>query len=162
QGSGQRPTHGSPRGRNGGHQGERPAQFSAGRLPRSSPKAPHSCEVCQGRTWHFQGQGAESERAQSPAQPFTSGNLRTHRMNPSKAFALAALVLSLAVPALAATDDIGALADRYLTARARLGGFNGAVLIARDGRMLLRKGYGFADVEKRIPYTFETQHAVAS
>ena len=68
-----------------------------------------------------------------------------------------------AIPAFAApADDRGATADRYLTARTRLGVFNGAVLIAQGDRVLLRKGYGFADVAKRTPYTPETQHAVAS
>ena len=53
-------------------------------------------------------------------------------------------------------------ADRYLTVRTDMGGFSGAVLIAKDGAVLLRKGYGFADVERRIPYTPETRHEVAS
>ena len=52
--------------------------------------------------------------------------------------------------------------DRYLTARAEMGGFSGAVLVAKDGNIVFRKGYGFADLEKRIPYTPETQHAIAS
>ena len=37
-----------------------------------------------------------------------------------------------------------------------------AALIARDGKILLCKGYGFADVEKRIAYTPETVQNVAS
>src|SRR5262245_17595987 len=43
-----------------------------------------------------------------------------------------------------------------------MGGFSGAVLIARGPAILVRRGYGFADLEKRIPYTPETRHAVAS
>lgn len=43
-----------------------------------------------------------------------------------------------------------------------MGNFSGAVLIAKGGRILFRKGYGYADVEKRIPFTPETQHEVAS
>ncbi|HRH41262.1 MAG TPA: serine hydrolase domain-containing protein [Pyrinomonadaceae bacterium] len=52
--------------------------------------------------------------------------------------------------------------DQYLTIRSEMGNFSGAVLVAKDGKVIFRKGYGFADVEKRIPYTPETQHAIAS
>ena len=52
--------------------------------------------------------------------------------------------------------------DRYLSARTELGRFSGAVLVARGDRVLFRKGYGFADVARRTPYTPETRHAVAS
>jgi CubicO group peptidase (beta-lactamase class C family) len=52
--------------------------------------------------------------------------------------------------------------DRYLTARTELGRFNGAVLIAKDGQVILRKGYGYADVARRVPYTVTTRQEVAS
>ena len=52
--------------------------------------------------------------------------------------------------------------DKYLSIRSEMGGFSGAVLVAKEGKVVFRKGYGFADVEKRIPYTPETQHAIAS
>jgi D-alanyl-D-alanine carboxypeptidase len=44
----------------------------------------------------------------------------------------------------------------------KAGKFSGAVLIARDGKVLLRKGYGFANREQRILFTPETPHHVAS
>jgi Beta-lactamase class C and other penicillin binding proteins len=43
-----------------------------------------------------------------------------------------------------------------------MGNFSGAVLIAKGDRILFRKGYGYADVEKGVPFTPETQHEVAS
>ena len=52
--------------------------------------------------------------------------------------------------------------DRYLSARTELGRFSGAVLVAKGNQILFRKGYGFADVAHRTPYTPETRHAVAS
>lgn len=52
--------------------------------------------------------------------------------------------------------------DQYLTIRSEMGNFSGAVLVAKDGKIIFRKGYGLADVEKRIPYTPDTQHAIAS
>lgn len=62
----------------------------------------------------------------------------------------------------AQTGNEAAAVDKYLTVRSEMGNFSGAVLIAKDGRIILRKGYGFADVEKKIPYTPETRHEVAS
>ncbi len=64
--------------------------------------------------------------------------------------------------ALAQASGIAANADRYLSLRAEMGNFSGAVLIAKGDRVLFRKGYGYADVENRVPYTAETQHHVAS
>jgi CubicO group peptidase (beta-lactamase class C family) len=61
-----------------------------------------------------------------------------------------------------APDPVAASLDRYLSARTRLGRFSGAVLVAKGDRVLFRKGYGFADVAKKIPYTPETRQSVAS
>ena len=58
-------------------------------------------------------------------------------------------------------QDVQAI-DKYLSIRTEMGRFSGAVLIAKGDKIILRKGYGFADVEKRTPYTPETQHQVAS
>lgn len=82
---------------------------------------------------------------------------------PQKLIALAAaLVLAHAVQLPAQATDVATQADRYLTARMDMGNFSGAVLIGKGDKILLRKGYGYADVEKRIPFTPETQHEVAS
>jgi|CXWL01.1.fsa_nt_gi CubicO group peptidase (beta-lactamase class C family) len=55
-----------------------------------------------------------------------------------------------------------AAVDRYLTQRMEMGSFSGVVLIAENDKIIIRKGYGYADVGRRRPYTPETQHAVAS
>lgn len=70
----------------------------------------------------------------------------------------------VASPCLAAaqTRDVAAKADQYLSIRSDMGNFTGAVLIAKGDRVLFRKGYGYADVAKRIPFTPDTQHEVAS
>ena len=70
--------------------------------------------------------------------------------------------ITLSSPAIGQAPDIATQADRYLTTRMEMGNFSGAVLIAKDGKVLFRKGYGYADLEKRIPYSAETQHDVAS
>ncbi len=85
------------------------------------------------------------------------------RISKISAFILSVFALVLYVNAAAAQSlDIAAEIDRYLTARTQLGRFNGAVLVAKDGRVIFRKGYGFADIEKRVPYTPEARHEVAS
>jgi CubicO group peptidase (beta-lactamase class C family) len=77
-------------------------------------------------------------------------------------FSFAIASFATAAPLQSQSADIASTVDRYLSTRAEMGSFSGAALIARDGKVLFRKGYGFADVEKRIPYTPDTQHEVAS
>lgn len=56
----------------------------------------------------------------------------------------------------------GQRVDQYLTRSAQLGRFNGVALVAVDGKVVLRKGYGYADFSKRIRNTAETQFEIAS
>jgi CubicO group peptidase (beta-lactamase class C family) len=51
--------------------------------------------------------------------------------------------------------------DRYLAAQANTG-FNGAVLVARDGLVVLRKGYGWADRARTRHVTVDTPFWIAS
>jgi D-alanyl-D-alanine carboxypeptidase len=90
-------------------------------------------------------------------------------MNPTRSrlrAAFAFLVVLLFSSALSSRPEAPASVpeslDRYLSARTELGRFSGAVLVAKGDRILFRKGYGFADVARRTPYTPETRHAVAS
>lgn len=41
-------------------------------------------------------------------------------------------------------------------------GFSGAILIARDGQVVLKKAYGLANIEKKIPVTTDTVFYLAS
>jgi CubicO group peptidase (beta-lactamase class C family) len=52
--------------------------------------------------------------------------------------------------------------DRGLTRRENSDEFAGAVLVARDGVVLLDKAYGFADLERRLPNTTSTRFQLAS
>ena len=87
-------------------------------------------------------------------------------MSPRTArFTTACFLAGLAgAPVWAAPDakEIAAAVDRYLGVRTEMGRFSGAVLIAKDDAVVLRKGYGFADVDKQVPYTPETRHEAAS
>src|SRR5262245_26504666 len=60
-----------------------------------------------------------------------------------------ALACTTAHPSLQA--DFEAKAASYMSARARITGFSGAVLVARDGRPLFRRAYSLANREHDIP-----------
>jgi len=71
--------------------------------------------------------------------------------------------LLLATTALAAPDStLTRRLDEYLRARERLGQMSGTVLVASEGRVLLRQGYGFADIAHKKPNTPVTTFAIAS
>lgn len=72
----------------------------------------------------------------------------------------AVLLLFLAPPLFAQTT--AARLDEYLAARTRLGQFSGAVLVAREGTVLLRKGYGYANLEHLVPNTPDSRFEIAS
>jgi D-alanyl-D-alanine carboxypeptidase len=52
--------------------------------------------------------------------------------------------------------------DKYIQPFIRAGGFSGAVLMARDGRILLAKGYGTANIELNVSNTPQTKFQIAS
>jgi CubicO group peptidase (beta-lactamase class C family) len=57
--------------------------------------------------------------------------------------------------------EMAARVDQYLT-RLVPHGFSGAVLVARDGQVVLEKGYGFANRETRQPYTVDLVSCIGS
>ena len=59
-------------------------------------------------------------------------------------------------------DPRTATLERYLSARAELGRWSGAALVAVGDRVILRRADGLADVDRRIPYRPETPQPVAS
>lgn len=53
-------------------------------------------------------------------------------------------------------QDIEAKVDEYVGTYLKEGNFSGSILIAKEGRILLSKGYGIADLEHDVPNTPET------
>lgn len=71
------------------------------------------------------------------------------------------LVLLLAA-ALCQAQDINSKVGEYMQARVQLGKFMGSILIARDGKVLVTKGYGSANLELDVPNTPQTKFRLGS
>lgn len=56
------------------------------------------------------------------------------------------------------------LADALDTHMSRLEafGFSGSLLVAKDGQIVLNKGYGFADADRKVPFTSGTAFCIGS
>jgi CubicO group peptidase (beta-lactamase class C family) len=65
-------------------------------------------------------------------------------------------------PTAAQAQSIEQKLAEYMSARESLGQFSGSVLVARNGRVLLSGGYGYADVDKKIRNTAATRLRAAS
>ena len=61
----------------------------------------------------------------------------------------------------AVVGEIGARVDQYLT-RLVPYGFSGAVLVAKDGAVLLKKAYGLANRETALPYAIDMVSCIGS
>src|SRR5687768_2877608 len=86
---------------------------------------------------------------------------------PASAYAQAAAPAPVAAtaPAKAAALDPAALeqkVDELLKAHASVNDFSGTILLARGGKPLVMKGYGFANVEWQIPNTPQTKFRIGS
>ena len=56
---------------------------------------------------------------------------------------------------------LGEQMDKYFSTIAQLG-FSGSVLIAKNGEVILRRGYGYADTSRSVPVTTETVFDIGS
>lgn len=74
----------------------------------------------------------------------------------------ALLLLYVCFSAAASAQDIDAKVDEYMKAGVKLGRFSSAVLVAKEGKVLVSKGYGFANYEESIPITPQTKFRLAS
>ena len=70
------------------------------------------------------------------------------------------LITLLAACAVKKQQDIVGHIDAYLTGLEFNQEFSGAVLIARDGEVLISKGYGMADRDGQIPNTPQTRYRI--
>lgn len=73
-----------------------------------------------------------------------------------------ALTFVVLLPASARPDEIPERLSAYMDAAAKVEKFNGSVLVAKDGEILLAKGYGLANAEHEVPNTPETKFRLGS
>jgi len=59
-------------------------------------------------------------------------------------------------------EDIKNKVDQYIKAYVKMNQFSGSILIARNGNIIINKGYGMANWEYDIPNTPETKFRIAS
>ena len=65
---------------------------------------------------------------------------------------LSLVLLFASQAAIACAQSLQEKLDEYMSANARIGKFNGVVLVAKDGKVLLEKGYGWRDVKTHVPH----------
>lgn len=76
---------------------------------------------------------------------------------------MARLILAfLAAISVAAPQDLASRLDRHVQAYVDQQRFNGSVLVARDGKPVLSKGYGMANLEWNVPNTPQTKFRLGS
>lgn len=74
----------------------------------------------------------------------------------------ASIALLLVLLASAAAQDPTPKFDEYLSELVKQKRFTGSVLVARDGKVIFSKGYGFANAEFEIPNTPQTKFRLGS
>lgn len=77
-------------------------------------------------------------------------------------FVFATTLTGIAAQNTAATDHIRPKVDEYMNARLAVKNAGGAVLIARDGQLIVNKGFGIADVGANTPISAETKFRIGS
>ncbi|MFL6227901.1 MAG: serine hydrolase [Pyrinomonadaceae bacterium] len=85
--------------------------------------------------------------------------MRRERTLPRLAL-LCACLLTFSLAARA--QDLAPKIDEYMNAAVKVDRFSGAILVARDGKIIAAKGYGMADLENDVPNTPETKFRLGS
>lgn len=76
-------------------------------------------------------------------------------------FANALIILTLTLSDIQA-QQLAANVDEYMNAVVKQGKFSGCVLIAREGKLLVNKGYGLANLELGVPNTPQMKFRIGS
>jgi CubicO group peptidase (beta-lactamase class C family) len=62
----------------------------------------------------------------------------------------------------AAAQELVSKVDEYMNAKVKAGQFSGSILIAQNGKVLVSKGYGMANLELNVPNTPQTKFRLGS
>jgi len=84
------------------------------------------------------------------------------RTSPGLASLALLSVMLFAFPSAALDQTLQNKVDEYISACVKLGIFSGSVLIAKDGNILVSKGYGMANHEHGVPNTSQTKFRLGS
>ncbi|HEU4387780.1 MAG TPA: serine hydrolase [Blastocatellia bacterium] len=88
-----------------------------------------------------------------------------HRSQTARADWIARLLPVLVicvVTAPACAQDLAAKIDEYMNAQARNRQFSGSILVAQEGQVLIKKGYGLANIEHGVPNSPQTRFRLGS
>ena len=77
-------------------------------------------------------------------------------------YLLAALFMTPIAWAAAPRADFGRALDAFTAPLEKSGHLSGQLLVARDGRVILERNYGWANAELKVPVTPETRFNIAS
>ena len=87
--------------------------------------------------------------------------MKTRNMKGPNFFSVRSCIRNNAIPDLLSCCRKEAI-DNLMRTYHQYGLFNGSVLVAEKGRVILKKGYGLANLEHRIPITPKTVFDIAS
>jgi len=76
--------------------------------------------------------------------------------------AISLLLLTASISVGADKADIAGKLDEYLQAAHEVWSFHGAALVAKDGKVLLKKGYGMASIELGVPSSPKNKYLIGS
>src|ERR1700720_40306 len=88
--------------------------------------------------------------------------MRKPFLGPSILHLLITIVLLLAAQASVLAQDKAAKIDELMKTYNSYKQFNGAVLVAENGRVIFKKGYGMANMEWNIPIETDTKFRLGS
>jgi CubicO group peptidase (beta-lactamase class C family) len=91
-----------------------------------------------------------------------SGCVSPARVQPTPSPPATALPTAAHAPTQTAENQLVGKIDEFLTALVEQDQFMGSILVARDGKMLISKGYGMANLELEVPNTPQTKFRLAS
>jgi CubicO group peptidase (beta-lactamase class C family) len=116
----------------------------------------------------FSAPPAPIARAFTPTPALAANSQPTHppQSQPAAPVAIAGQAAPANVPASAAApaqlEPLGRTLDNYLNDIVNAGWFQGAVLVAHNGKVLISKGYGMADAAHGTPNSAQTRFRLAS
>lgn len=72
------------------------------------------------------------------------------------------ILLGVVIAGLCRAQDVAARVEEYVNAHVKMNQFSGSVLVARDGKPLVAKGYGLASIELGVPNAPQTKFRLGS